>query len=346
MIKRLYKGLLILLLGIALSAGVAVFEYQRFLAAPLNPEQAVRFEVRSGDHIRSVANRLVDAGLLQEPWMMIIGARLSGQDVKIKAGEYEIPEGSTPKQLLDLFVSGKSIQYGFTLIEGWSFRQMRAFLAQSADLEHKLSAEQSDAEIMAVLGFAGEHPEGRFYPDTYLFPKGTTDIEFLQRAYRRMQTILTEEWAKREEGLPLKTPYEALILASIVEKETGAAFERPLIAAAFIERLRRKMKLQTDPTIIYGMGEEYDGDIRYRDLRRDTPYNTYIHRGLTPTPIAMPGRAAIHAVLHPADSKAIFFVSKGDGTHQFSHTLKEHNAAVRKYQLNGKAPKRKAESGQ
>jgi len=189
-------------------------------------------------------------------------------------------------------------------------------------------------KIMELIGYPGQHPEGRFFPDTYRFPKGTSDIDFLKRAYQVMQKHLEREWSQRDTGLPLKNSYEALILASIVEKETGAEFERPLIAAVFIQRLHKRMRLQTDPTVIYGLGESFDGDIRFRDLRQDTPYNTYLHAGLPPTPIALPGLDAIRAALHPAPTKALYFVSRGDGTHQFSETLEDHNAAVARYQLN------------
>lgn len=346
MIKAISRLFFLILLGCGLILGVVAVEYQNFLHQPLVLEHDELFQIHSGENIRSVAQRLSDLGLLEDPWLLVLLARLTGEDVRIKVGEYRIPVGATPQQLLALFVAGKSVQYSFSIIEGWSFRQLRAALRESSELQHQLDDSLSDAEVMQQLGYADQHPEGRFYPDTYHFPKDTTDIQFLQRAHQTMEQILEQEWQQKSPDLPLENAYEALILASIVEKETGVAEERPLIAAAFIERLRLNMKLQTDPTIIYGLGEEYDGDIRYRDLRRDTPYNTYIHRGLTPTPIAMPGRAAIHAVLHPADSKAIYFVSRGDGTHQFSETLEQHNAAVRRYQLKGKAPKRAADSGQ
>jgi len=193
---------------------------------------------------------------------------------------------------------------------------------------------KDDAEIMRLIGHPDQHPEGMFFPDTYRFPKGTSDVDFLKRAYEVMQQHLEREWMKRDPDLPLNSSYEALILASIIEKETGAGFERPLIAGVFIQRLKRNMRLQTDPTIIYGLGTGFDGDIRFRDLKRDTPYNTYLHSGLTPTPIALPGLDSIRAALHPAETKALYFVSKGDGTHHFSETLQEHNAAVKRFQLN------------
>ena len=251
----------------------------------------------------------------------------------MRAGEYSIADGITADELLRQFTEGNSIQYSLTVIEGWTFRQMLAALARDPIIEHRLEG-RTDAEIMAQLGYAGEHPEGRFFPDTYRFPRGTTDIDFLRRAYQVMQRHLEREWAQRQSDLPLKSPYEALILASIIEKETAVPAERNLISGVFVQRLRRNMRLQTDPTVIYGLGPEFDGDIRFRDLRRDTPYNTYLRAGLTPTPIALPGLDSIRAALHPEESGALYFVSRGDGTHKFSNTLEEHNAAVRKYQLN------------
>ena len=212
---------------------------------------------------------------------------------------------------------------------------MFAALAEDPIIEHTLEG-KTDEEIMIRLGYPDQHPEGMFFPDTYRFPKGTSDVDFLRRAYQVMQKHLNREWDRRDNGLPLKSSYEALILASIIEKETGAAFERPLIGGVFIERLKRNMRLQTDPTIIYGMGENFDGNIRFRDLKKDTPYNTYLRAGLTPTPIALPGLDAIRAALHPAETEALYFVSKGDGTHRFSKTLQEHNNAVNRYQLKGR----------
>jgi UPF0755 protein len=224
------------------------------------------------------------------------------------------------------------ISYSFTLVEGWTFQQVLEAVREQEALQGTFENLTAEA-IMERLGHPGEHPEGRFLADTYHFPRGTTDLALLQRAYGAMQEFLQQEWDRRAADLPFKTPYEALILASIVEKETAVAEERPQIAGVFIRRLRKGMKLQTDPTVIYGMGERFDGNIRRRDLSENTPYNTYVHRGLTPTPISMPGRDAIRAVLHPADGKSLYFVAKGDGSHYFSATLQEHNKAVRKYQL-------------
>jgi UPF0755 protein len=212
---------------------------------------------------------------------------------------------------------------------------MLAAIADDPIIEHTLEGKTNE-EIMNLLGYPEQHPEGLFFPDTYRFPKGTSDVDFLRRAYQVMQKHLTREWNQRASGLPLDSSYDALILASIIEKETGAGFERPLISGVFIQRMKKNMRLQTDPTIIYGLGEKFDGNIRFRDLKKDTPYNTYLHAGLTPTPIALPGLGAIRAALHPAKTQALYFVSKGDGTHHFSATLEEHNAAVKRYQLKGR----------
>ncbi len=233
---------------------------------------------------------------------------------------------------MDDITEGDVIHHEITLIEGFTFKQLLAAIRKNSVLTLELD-NLSEAEVMDKLGYKGQHPEGRFYPDTYHFSRGMTDTELLQRAYKSMQEILKDEWDKREQGLPFKTPYEALIMASIVEKESAVAEERPLIAGLFINRLRINMRLQTDPTVIYGI-ENYDGNIRRKDLRKDTPYNTYTRSGLPPTPIAMPGREAIHATLHPDKTKYLYFVAYGDGTgrHQFSTNLKDHEKAVDKYQ--------------
>lgn len=322
------------------------FQFSQFRAQPINLKtESIVFEIKPGSNIKTIAKDLRDQSLIEDHWLLIILAKLEGVETKIKAGEYRLKPDMTPMALLDEFVNGSPVQYQHTIIEGRSFKEMRASIYQN-DVLLKTTEDMTGKEIMTLLGQPDMHPEGQFLPDTYSFPKGTSDVQFMKRAHQSMQKVLQDEWQKRDKNLPLETPYEALILASIIEKETGAAHERPLIASAFIQRLKKNMKLQTDPTIIYGMGDEYQGDIRYKDLRKDTPYNTYIHRGLTPTPIAMPGKLAIQAALHPADSKAIYFVSKGDGTHYFSETLQEHNKAVRKYQLKGRKPKRKAQSGE
>ncbi|MDH3221274.1 MAG: endolytic transglycosylase MltG [Gammaproteobacteria bacterium] len=325
------------LLGSFLIIAVLVFQLLSFQHNAINPPpEATVFQIKPGSNIKTIAQEMSLQKIIDDPWLFILLAKLKGVETRVRAGEYKLEAGQTPGDLLDTFTSGSSIQYSLTVIEGWSFRQMLDAIAQDPVLEHEL-ADKTDQEIMAVIGYPDQHPEGMFFPDTYRFPRGTSDIDFLRRAYEVMQQHLEREWSQRDGDLPLKSSYEALILASIIEKETGAAFERPLIAAVFTERLRRNMRLQTDPTIIYGLGENFDGNIRFRDLKKDTPYNTYLRAGLTPTPIALPGLDAIRAALHPAQTKALYFVSKGDGTHHFSETLEEHNAAVQRYQLNGRA---------
>jgi UPF0755 protein len=235
--------------------------------------------------------------------------------------------------MIGVMVSGDTKHWYVQFIEGWTFKDMRAALAQAERLQ-KVTGEWTSEQVMAAVGTEGEHPEGRFFPDTYAFTSSETDLDLLKRAFNRMETVLAEEWAAREEGLPYDNPYEALIMASIVERETGAPHEREQVAGVFVRRLQKGMRLQTDPTVIYGMGDSYQGRIGRKDLRTHTPYNTYRINGLPPTPIALPGREAIHAALHPDDGDALYFVARGDGTHKFSRTLAEHQKAVREFQLN------------
>ena len=333
MLKAIKKLLLLGFLACLIGISIVTYQLIQFQQSRIEvtPETEV-FLIKSGTSITRIAQQLTKQKIIDDPWLFILMAKLKGVETRVRAGEYQIDSNQTAEDLLNTFTKGSAIQYSLTIIEGWTFRQMLAAIEQNAVLENTLSG-KSDQQIMEALGYPGQHPEGLFFPDTYRFPKGTRDIDFLQRAYQVMQNHLQREWNQRAEGLPLTSSYEALILASIIEKETGAGFERPLISGVFTRRLHKKMRLQTDPTIIYGLGEDYDGDIRYRDLRKDTPYNTYLHAGLTPTPIALPGLDSIKAALNPADTKALYFVSKGDGTHQFSVTLEEHNAAVRRYQL-------------
>ncbi len=324
-------GILILVISILLAWGW--IEYEHFTQTPLNlPADGLVYNLQPGSSVNSLAADLAATGVIEYPLMLRLFARLTHQAGSLKAGEYRIPAGSTPGQLLAILASGKVVQHALTLVEGWTFSQMMRAINRHGALEHSLD-NLTHMEIMQRIGHPDEHPEGRFYPDTYLFPRGTTDVDFLRRAYLQMQRFLTREWAEREAGLPLQTPYEALILASIVERETALPEERARIAGVFIRRLRKGMRLQTDPTVIYGMGKAYDGNIRRRDLEADTPYNTYVHKGLTPTPIAMPSGAAIRAVCHPEAGKDLYFVATGNGGHAFSATLEEHNQAVRKYQL-------------
>ncbi|MBL4762228.1 MAG: endolytic transglycosylase MltG [Gammaproteobacteria bacterium] len=326
------------ILIVLLSLGAILFittgiHFKLFLDTEINTRgKTVVFSIKPGSSIRRVALSLQKLSLIDQADYLVLLAKILNQDQRIRAGEYEITPGTTPIKLLNQFVSGKVIQHSLTLIEGWTFKQMMQSVQQSKYLVHTLG-NKTPAQVMTAIGHEGVHWEGRFFPDTYSFPRDTSDADFLQRAYAVMTRRLDNEWANRSKGLPLKGPYETLILASIVERETAAVEERPLIANVFLSRLKKRMLLQTDPTVIYGMGDRFKGDIRYRDLREDTPYNTYVHRGLPPTPIAMPSGEAIHAVLHPEATSYLYFVAKGEGKHQFSRTLKEHNAAVRKYQL-------------
>lgn len=327
-------GILILLASLA-SFGLWR-DYQSYLETPLSlPDTGLVYELKPGSHVRALAADLNQLAVLNKPLYLRLYARQTGKAARLRAGEYRLSKGLTPQSLLDLLISGRTVQYDLTLLEGWSFKEVRAALAADPVLVQTLS-DQTDAQIMAALGHPGQHPEGRFFPDTYKFPRGTTDVEFLRRSYGRMVKVLDAAWVGRANDLPLKTPEQALILASIIEKETGAAGERAEIAGVFVRRLNKGMRLQTDPTVIYGLGAAFDGNLRRRDLRTDTPYNTYTRSGLPPTPICMPGKAAIEAALHPANGKALYFVARGDGSHQFSGNLKDHNAAVRRYQLKGR----------
>ena len=325
--------LLVLLVVVALGAVAIVYsQFQRFSYAPITlPQDPYVFTVSAGMSLRQLANRLHEQGIIDHPRFFIQLGRRLGVAHQLKVGEYTLTREMTPRTLLELMIEGKVLQYGLTLIEGQTFDEMLQRIQSHPSLQHTLLGLHTDA-IMEKLGHPGEHPEGRFLADTYHFPRNTTDLEFLRRAWNAMEKYLQEAWERRDPDLPLATPYEALILASIVEKETGLAEERKQIAGVFIRRLQKGMKLQTDPTVIYGMGADFDGNIRRADLARDTPYNTYTRDGLPPTPIAMPGRAAIDAVLHPADGDSLYFVAKGGGSHYFSSTLAEHNLAVDKFQ--------------
>ena len=324
-------GLLVLVASLVI--GWYWMAYQNFLQTPLSiEEQGMVLQVERGSSLKSLANDLQQRGILSNANYLYWHARWYEQAHLIRAGEYRIPTGTTPPQLLEHLISGETISYSLTLLEGWTFKQVLAAVRNNEVLEHRLNG-LSPAQVMARIGHAGGHPEGRFFPDTYSFPRGTTDVEFLQRAYDTMREHLLAAWENRSDKAVVKTSYEALILASIIERETGVPDERGEIAGVFSRRLQKGMKLQTDPTVIYGMGDRYQGNIRRSDLREDTPYNTYVHKGLPPTPISMPGRASIDAALDPKPGNSLYFVATGDGRHVFSATLQQHNAAVRKYQL-------------
>ena len=285
--------------------------------------------------MRAAAREISEAGVELDPFLFIILGKLLRVESSIKAGSYEISRGITAMELLNKLTRGDVTQTEITFIEGWTFRQMRERLDAHPDIRHE-TKNLTESEILRLIGVTPGAAEGFFFPDTYLVAKQSKDIEVLARAYRAMQSHLSREWASRELGLPYGDSYQALIMASIVEKETGRDQDRPLVAAVFVNRLRRGMPLQTDPTVIYGLGDKFDGNLRKRDLLADNPHNTYTRGGLPPTPIAMPGLASLRASLHPAPSQAIYFVARGDGSSQFSHTLDEHNQAVNRYQRRAK----------
>lgn len=326
LIKRLF---VLLLLASMIIVGTTAYYVNKPLTLPLLP---LDFSLQQGSSLTSVAAQLKQAGILDDTQMFVLLGRGMGLSGKIKYGNYELSKPASMYQLLDIVSKGRVAQSDLTIIEGWTFKQLREALNAAPKLRHD-SLTLSEADIMQKIGATEKHPEGIFYPDTYIFPSGTSDLALLKRAYLTMQRRLQASWQGRDKDLPLDTPYQALILASIVEKETGQARDRSMIASVFINRLRLGMRLQTDPTVIYGMGDKYDGNIRKRDLLKDTEYNTYTRYGLTPTPIALPGQGAMQAVMHPATSSALYFVARGDGSSQFSNSLAEHNRAVGRYQL-------------
>jgi UPF0755 protein len=287
--------------------------------------------IEPGTLPRGVAQAVRDTGVDVDPRLLFAWFRVSGDAARIKAGSYELERGITPRRLLDKLARGEVSLRAVTLVEGWNWRQVRAALARAEALKPD-TANLPDAEVMKLLGRPGVHPEGRFFPDTYTYSKGSSDVKVLQRAMRAMDKRLAQAWAQRTPQSVVKTPDDALILASIVEKETGKAADRTLIAAVFQNRLRIGMPLQTDPTVIYGLGERFDGNLRKVDLQTDNPYNTYQRNGLPPTPIAMPGKASLLAAVQPAPGNYLYFVAKGDGSSHFSASLDEHNRAVNKYQ--------------
>ena len=315
----------------SLTVGWFSIDFYLFKQTSLNiGPRPVNYAVAPGTPMKTIADDLYRRGIIDHPRYLVWLARWQGQADKIKAGEYALEPGITPQEMLEKLVSGKVVQHSLTIVEGWTFRQMLEAVDRDPDITHTLTG-MSDSRIMDELGLTETSPEGLFYPDTYHFPENTSDVTFLQRAYKNMQDRLDEAW--RHLGLPYKTPYEALIAASIIEKETAVPAERMRIAGVLVRRLEKGMRLAVDPSVIYGMGEGFDGNLRRSDLRRDTPYNTYLHKGLPPTPIALPGEDSLEAALHPDAGDTLYYVSRGDGTHQFSATLEEHRRAVAKYQL-------------
>ena len=328
--------LLVLAVLLAGAAAGGYYWLQNVFYAPGPSQDIVRIQVEQGASVRTVLLDLAKEGALRQPraveLYLRIARHVNGHQPRIQAGMYEIPSGASPAQILELFDQGRVVLEQLTIIEGSRFADLRHALDNHAAVTHTLRG-KSDEEVMTALGHPGEFPEGRFFPDTYRFAAKTPDVEILGLAYNAMQHLLADAWQLRSTDLPFQTPYEALTLASIVEKETGLPTERPKIAGVFVTRLRKGMRLQTDPTVIYGLGAGYDGDIHTRDLATDTPYNTYTRAGLPPTPIALPGRESVLAAVHPQESGEIYFVATGtgDGGHHFSKTLEEHNAAVRSY---------------
>jgi UPF0755 protein len=300
----------------------------------LSPK-AQEITIKPNSGLKSIANQLVAQQVIPDALPFIILVKLLGKESFLQAGDYTLNKNVSPYQLTLSLNHGKATQGSITFIEGKTFKQMRAKLAKNSAVKTTI-ADLTDAEVMVVVGKGEKHAEGLFFPDTFYFDRNTADIVILKRSYESMQSKLATAWANRAPGLPYKNSYEALIMASIIEKETGKGSERPMIAGVFVNRLRIGMRLQTDPTVIYGMGDKYDGNIRRKDLTTDTIYNTYTRDGLPPTPIAMPGLASIEAALNPEKTKALYFVGKGDGSHQFSNSLVEHNRAVAKYQLKRK----------
>ena len=325
-----------LMLTVILGAILFIAWMVYFANAPIRlTESTVEVDLKAGSSLRSVAQQLVEQGVLHEPWSFVLLVRFFGRASEVKAGNYLINNGTSHYQLFETLTNGDTAQVSITFIEGWTFAQMREALNKNDFIRH-LTMAYTDAQIMGKIGAPERIPEGLFFPDTYYFSRGMSDQEILKRAYEAMQSKLNQAWAGRQPGLPYKSPYEALIMASIVEKETGKSAERPIIAGVFLNRLRTGMRLQTDPTVIYGMGDRFDGNLRRKDLLTDNEYNTYTRNGLPPTPIAMPGQASIEAALHPTSTKAFYFVGKGDGSHVFSSTLREHNRAVLRHQVQGR----------
>ena len=327
--RRFFTLLFVLaLLASAALAGAGWWWIHQPMRLPAN---TLDLSIEPGTLPRGVALAVRDAGVDVDPRLLFAWFRISGEGHRIKAGSYELERGITPERLLDKLARGEESLRAVTLVEGWNFRQMRAALAKAEALKGD-TLKLTDADVMKLLGREGVPAEGRFFPDTYTYSKGSSDVKVFERALRAMDKRLAQAWAQRSPQSVLKTPQEALILASIVEKETGKAADRNLIATVFQNRLRIGMPLQTDPTVIYGLGEKFDGNLRKVDLQNDTPYNTYLRPGLPPTPIALPGKASLLAAVQPATGGFLYFVAKGDGTSHFSASLDEHNRAVNKYQ--------------
>jgi len=331
-VTRYLKLLFVVLAGLALLAGGVVAYTLHWNGQPLDITADTRVELRPGQSFASFAETLGEAGLIARPALWTALARVTGTARRVQAGEYWVRVGDTPAVLLERLLAGEVIAYEVTLLEGWTVKRALAELAAQETLTHDLSS-VDESTLLGVLGLPEGNAEGLFYPDTYRYERGASDADILRRANRKLQDVLTELWAGRDAGLPYASPYEALIVASLIEKETGREEDRARIAQVFATRLSRGMRLQTDPSVIYGIGQSFDGNLTRAHLKTDTPYNTYTRKGLPPTPIALVGSRSIEAALHPAAGDFLYFVSRGDGTSHFSVSLEEHEAAVRRYQL-------------
>lgn len=336
MIRKLLLLLVAGLVALVLALALAGWSLRSALDQPLKLESELLIEVVPGDTPGGLLNRLEGEGVLDGAFWLRLYWRFNLPGQALHSGEYRLTPQQSARDLLDLWRRGEVVQYSLTLVEGWSFRQVRAALVRQEKLEQRL-ADLDDKALMGRLGLAGVSPEGRFFPDTYRYVRGMSDLDLLKQASARLDQVLDEEWARRADGLPYRKPYDALIMASMVEKETGVAEERGQIAGVFVRRLRSGMRLQTDPTVIFGLGERYNGNLTRAHLQQPTPYNTYVIDGMPPTPIALAGREAIHAALNPVAGKSLYFVARGDGSHVFSETLEQHNRAVREYQLKRRA---------
>ncbi|MBP5981066.1 MAG: endolytic transglycosylase MltG [Halomonas sp.] len=329
--KRLLAAVgIILVLGVACAAGSYLY-WQNRLEAPLTLDEPVLYQVPAGAGFNQVVGQLESQGIIDDAWAFQLLARVHPERVpRLRVGEYQLTPGMSGLEMIALLGSNNVVTYALTLPEGRTFNQLRELLNNAPKLGHQ-TADMSDEEVMALLDREGTFPEGWFFPDTYRYHLGMNDVDILRQALARMERILEEVWESRAEDLTVESPYEALIMASLIERETGAPEERREIAGVFKRRMEQGMRLQTDPTVIYGMGERYEGRITYADLREATAYNTYVINGMPPTPIAMPGRASLEAAVNPLPGDTLYFVSRGDGTHQFSRTLREHNNAVNRY---------------
>lgn len=330
MLRTIIKVMLLLVLFVGGALAWLAYDMYQYQHRSVGLAEPYAYSVKSGSSLKSVARELSRLKVIRNPFYFVTWAKIQGKANKIQAGEYELVPGMTPQQFLDKIVKGDVLQYDLTLVEGWNIWQVMDAVNNHANIKHTLKG-KTQKEIAKILGV--NHLEGRLFPDTYHFPGGMTDVDFYKKAMKLMEERLAKEWKNRAPGLPYKNSYEALIMASIVEKETGKKGERDAISGVFVRRMNKKMLLQTDPTIIYGFLPNFDGNIRRKDIRNPHPYNTYVHRGLPPTPIAMPGAEALYAAMHPKAGKALYFVARGDGSHVFSDTLQQHNKAVYKYQI-------------